>query len=102
MEPRIQYAKTKDGVSIAFWTLGEGEPFVTMPYMPFSRLDTDWLLGREVEFVRYPGGFHTYNTHAPSQRLDGMKRTRDWYDRHAPSKRARRPRARQRMPLATK
>ena len=21
MEPRIQYAKTKDGVSIAFWTL---------------------------------------------------------------------------------
>ena len=28
MEPRIQYAKTKDGVSIAFWTLGEGP---TMP-----------------------------------------------------------------------
>ena len=24
MEPRIQYAQTKDGVSIAFWTLGEG------------------------------------------------------------------------------
>ena len=24
MEPRIQYAKTSDGVSIAFWTLGEG------------------------------------------------------------------------------
>ena len=22
MEPRIQYAQTKDGVSIAFWTLG--------------------------------------------------------------------------------
>jgi len=26
MEPRIQYAKTADGVSIAFWTLGEGMP----------------------------------------------------------------------------
>jgi hypothetical protein len=26
MEPRIQYAQTKDGVSIAFWTLGEGTP----------------------------------------------------------------------------
>ena len=26
MEPRIQYAKTGDGVSIAFWTLGEGMP----------------------------------------------------------------------------
>ncbi len=28
MEPRIQYAKTKDGVSIAFWTLGEGMPLM--------------------------------------------------------------------------
>ncbi len=25
MEPRIQYAKTEDGVSIAYWTLGEGK-----------------------------------------------------------------------------
>jgi hypothetical protein len=28
MEPRIQYAKTADGVSIAFWTLGQGPPLV--------------------------------------------------------------------------
>ncbi len=28
MEPRIQYAKTKDGVNIAYSTLGEGRPFV--------------------------------------------------------------------------
>jgi hypothetical protein len=28
MEPRIQYAKTADGVSIAFWTLGKGMPVV--------------------------------------------------------------------------
>ncbi|OGO49891.1 MAG: hypothetical protein A2148_09370, partial [Chloroflexi bacterium RBG_16_68_14] len=34
MEPRIQYAKTEDGVSIAFWTLGEGLPFVEMPVTP--------------------------------------------------------------------
>ena len=26
MEPRIQYAQSADGVSIAFWTLGEGTP----------------------------------------------------------------------------
>ena len=25
MEPRIQYAKTTDGVSIAYWTRGEGD-----------------------------------------------------------------------------
>ena len=29
-EPRIQYAKTKDGVSIAYWTMGEGEPPLIM------------------------------------------------------------------------
>jgi hypothetical protein len=28
MEPRIQYAKTAGGVSMAFWTLGKGTPFV--------------------------------------------------------------------------
>ncbi len=31
MEPRIQYAKTEDGVSIAYWTLGDGKPLVSMP-----------------------------------------------------------------------
>ncbi len=41
MEPRIQYAKTTDGVSIAFSTLGEGMPFVHMPF-PFSHLQLDW------------------------------------------------------------
>lgn len=38
-------------------------------------------LGREVEFVRYPGGFHTYQTHAPSQAIDRVQRTGDWFDR---------------------
>lgn len=28
MEPRVQYAKTKDGVSIPYWTMGEGTPLV--------------------------------------------------------------------------
>ncbi len=31
MEPRIQYAKTEDGVSIAYWTLGDGKLLVSMP-----------------------------------------------------------------------
>jgi len=42
MEPRIQYAKTKDGVSIAFWTLGEGMPLVHMPRHPFSHIELEW------------------------------------------------------------
>ena len=28
MEPRIQYAKTEDGVNIAYSVSGEGRPFV--------------------------------------------------------------------------
>ena len=31
MEPRIQYAKTADGVSIAYWTLGDGKRLASMP-----------------------------------------------------------------------
>lgn len=44
MEPRIQYAKTKDGVGIARWTLGKGKPFVYMPVMPYSHIEMEWHL----------------------------------------------------------
>src|SRR3989337_1517495 len=40
MEPRIQYAKTTDGVSIAVWTLGEGAPLVHMPF-PFTHIQLE-------------------------------------------------------------
>ena len=42
MEPSIQYAKTEDGVNIAYWTMGEGEPLVLMPQIPISRIDAEW------------------------------------------------------------
>ena len=41
MEPRIQYAKTSDGVSIAFWTLGEGMPLVHTPFT-FGHIQMEW------------------------------------------------------------
>ena len=44
MEPRIQYAQTADGVSIAFWTLGEGMPLVGMPTIPFTHIQLEWQL----------------------------------------------------------
>ncbi len=44
MEPRIQYAQTNDGVNIAFYTLGEGMPVVTMPSMPFGHLQLEWQI----------------------------------------------------------
>ncbi len=41
MEPRIQYAKTKDGVSIAYWTLGNGPALFHVPLM-WSRIQLEW------------------------------------------------------------
>jgi dipeptidyl aminopeptidase/acylaminoacyl peptidase len=38
------------------------------------------LLGREVEFLRYPGGSHNQST--PSQTIDRMHRVRNWFDSH--------------------
>jgi dipeptidyl aminopeptidase/acylaminoacyl peptidase len=46
------------------------------------------MMGKEVEFVRYPGGFHGVRT--PSQEIDQTKRIISWYERHAPRARSRR------------
>jgi len=43
MEPRIQYARTADGVSIAFWTLGEGRTLVHLPLL-FSHIQLEWQM----------------------------------------------------------
>ncbi len=42
MEPRIQYAKTSDGVSIAFCVMGDGPPLVFVPPPPFCHVQLDW------------------------------------------------------------
>jgi class 3 adenylate cyclase/pimeloyl-ACP methyl ester carboxylesterase len=44
MEPRIQYAKTSDGVNIAYWSLGEGTPFVHMPWFRMSHVQLEWQI----------------------------------------------------------
>jgi class 3 adenylate cyclase len=66
MEPRIQYAKTSDGVSIAFWTLGEGGvPLVHMPVLGYSHVQLEWQvpewrlwyerLAEKRKLIRYDG-----------------------------------------------
>src|SRR5213596_1304656 len=45
MEPRIQYAKTSDGVSTAFWTLGEGgRPLLMTSPLVFSNISLEWQI----------------------------------------------------------
>ncbi len=82
MEPRIQYAQTEDGVSIAFSTLGEGMPFVHMPF-PFTHLQLDWeipedrswyeWLAKKWQLVRYDGrGTGLSDRDAPDISIDAL------------------------------
>ena len=64
MDPQIQYAKTEDGVNIAYSTLGGGMPFVQMPF-PFDHLQLSWempefrswaeRLAKNWQFIHYDG-----------------------------------------------
>lgn len=60
MEPRIQYAKTSDGVNIAYWSLGEGLPVIMTSAIPWSNLETEW---------RYPAARAWYEANARGRRL---------------------------------
>jgi len=44
MEPRIQYTRTTDGVSIAFSTLGKGVPLVQTPVAVCGVLQVEWQI----------------------------------------------------------
>jgi class 3 adenylate cyclase len=64
VEPRIQYAKTEDGVSIAFYVIGEGVPPLVM-VAPGIQAQLEWqmpefrrfyeALADKRKFVRYDG-----------------------------------------------
>ncbi|MDO8611214.1 MAG: adenylate/guanylate cyclase domain-containing protein [Dehalococcoidia bacterium] len=53
MEPRIQYAQTEDGVSIAYWAMGEGPPLIVMPNIPLSHVEL------EVRIPEYRGWYES-------------------------------------------
>ena len=44
MDPKIRYAKSADGTSIAYWAIGEGRPLVYMPAMPWSHIEREWAI----------------------------------------------------------
>ena len=45
--PPIQYARTSDGISIAYCTVGEGKALVYMPGVPFRHVSLLWKLSPE-------------------------------------------------------
>jgi len=44
MVPPIKYVRTRDGVRIAYWVMGNGQPLVYLPPMP-SHIRRDWQFG---------------------------------------------------------
>lgn len=65
MEPQIQYARSSDGVNIAFWATGEGTPLLMTPSIPLGHAQLDWQLpdlrawyenlGRDRTLISYNG-----------------------------------------------
>jgi len=51
MEPRIQYAQTADGVSIAFYTLGDGMPVARQDSIRIWSVDTLSRLGQPSRLI---------------------------------------------------
>ncbi|HEY8767739.1 MAG TPA: adenylate/guanylate cyclase domain-containing protein [Dehalococcoidia bacterium] len=43
VEPQIQYVKTSDGVSIAYYDIGRGAPLVALPYIPWSDVRSEFV-----------------------------------------------------------
>ena len=63
MEPQIRYAKTSDGINVAYWAIGEGTVLVQVPPIPFTQVqlaqaipeDREWAesMFTERRLVRY-------------------------------------------------
>lgn len=41
-EPLIRYVTTADGVSIAYWAIGQGPPLIQLPGLPHSHIQLEW------------------------------------------------------------
>lgn len=63
--PRVDRARSADGVTLALTVTGHGPPLVLVPWVPFSNLELEWhnpllnavfeSLARRVSLVRYDG-----------------------------------------------
>ncbi len=61
----VRYARASDGVTVAYWSYGEGPVLIEGPLVPFSHIEAEWRnphvrewyeqMGRSVTLVRYDG-----------------------------------------------
>jgi len=82
-ELRIRYAKSFDGVNLAYWTAGKGEPLLFLPSL-VTNVESDWRtergkvyarLAEHHQLVRYDGRGHGMSDRQPaSLSLDALVR----------------------------
>ncbi len=60
MEPQVQYAKTSDGVNIAYATVGEGRPFIAILPPGFSHAELNFQMFRLINEA-LAARFHVVN-----------------------------------------
>ena len=74
LDLRIHYTKARDGVNLAYWTAGTGEPLVFLPTM-ISNVESDWRTDRGRVYarlaenhllVRYDGRGHGMSDRDPA------------------------------------
>lgn len=61
----LRYARASDGVTVAYWSYGQGPILIEGPLLPFSHIEAEWQnphvrewyeqIGRSVTLVRYDG-----------------------------------------------
>jgi len=60
MEPRIQYAKTKDGVSIAYSVVGSGPPLVRVTHGLWNHVEAWWRIAPYRKMAERLAETHTF------------------------------------------
>jgi class 3 adenylate cyclase len=84
IEPRIQYLRTSDGVTIAYYVAGGGPPLVKLSSLPLAHLQLEWqagehemaeLIGAQRTYIRYDArGFGLSDRDIGDFSLDAMVR----------------------------
>jgi DNA-binding CsgD family transcriptional regulator/pimeloyl-ACP methyl ester carboxylesterase len=83
VEPRIRFARTFDGLSIAFWVYGSGPPLLHLPWLPWGHAQLEWQnpelhlwyerLSSVCRLIRYDGrGAGLSDRESPSYGVDSQ------------------------------
>jgi len=59
MDPQVQYARSPDGTSLAYWRMGKGPPLVVAATYPWSHIRLEWDIPEVRRFLERLAEHHT-------------------------------------------